>query len=205
MFRLNCSVFKLNFSEFHYSRSVKLSPYIKYSAFVFICDFCLSSLALKVFRYFHGVQLFDQIMLACLSGSLFILGIIWVFLGLKPSQAHLRSFIMWMILVSTFVMLFLGPNTVLNIDRSRSFYVLSWVGDGSVRVDDGRLNLDDVASPEKLNVAGIQERIDEQLNRGLIELKAKTYLLTPKGKLLLTASNKIATFYDLTGWFKNRT
>jgi predicted transcriptional regulator len=109
-----------------------------------------------------------------------------------------------MLLISTLLMLYLGPNTVMNIDRSRSFYVLSWVGNGDIQISNGQLNLSKVISDEKLNISAIKERIGEQVDRGLIERRRTTYILTQKGKVTLSIANRLASFYHLEGWFNNR-
>lgn len=204
MFKLNCSVLELISLKFHYSRPVKIASRIKYSTIILVGDFCLSSLALKILRNFHGIQLFEQIMFSCLIGSLVLGFAIWIYSVMKSIHSKLREFVFWMLLVSTLLMMYLGPNTVMNIDRSRSFYVLSWVGHGDIQINHDQLILSKVVSAEKLNVAGIQERINEQIDRGLIERKSATYLLTYKGKVTLSIANRLATFYQLEGWFNNR-
>jgi predicted transcriptional regulator len=92
----------------------------------------------------------------------------------------------------------------MNIDRSRSFYVLSWVGNGDIQISNGQLNLSKVISDEKLNISAIKERIGEQVDRSLIERRGTTYILTQKGKVMLSIANRLASFYHLEGWFNNR-
>jgi hypothetical protein len=101
-------------------------------------------------------------------------------------------------------MIILVPNTVLNVDRSRSLYVLSWVENKKIETNaDGELILD-VKSPEKFNVFSIKDRLNEQSSRGLIKFQDESYLLTWRGRLTLNLAETLAAFYELDGWFKNR-
>jgi hypothetical protein len=109
-----------------------------------------------------------------------------------------------MLVVGMLTMMFIGPNTVMNIDRSRSFYVLSWADNKGISVDKSGELILNVRSPEKMNVVSIKERVEEQYSRGLIKLQDDTYILTTKGRFMLTMANSIASFYDLEGWAKNK-
>jgi len=110
------------------------------------------------------------------------------------------------ILVITFALvLFLGASsTILNIDRSRSFFVLSWVNQGLVSNKNGQVDLQKVHSMEKLNPEGISQRLSEQMARGLVKVNQNNYVLTNKGKFTLSISDALARIFTLDGWNKNR-
>lgn len=192
------------FTENHYPCQVKIASYAKYAASILTVNFILSALILKAFRHYAGYQLFEQILLSCLIGALLLVLTIRLVVIVKPISADVRVFMIWMILLSSTLMLSVGPNTVMNIDRSRSFYVLSWVQNGDVKFENGQLSLSGVKSSEKLNPLSIRERVDEQISRRLIELRGQKYYLSKKGKLTLSVAKKIADFYLLEGWFKNQ-
>ena len=183
---------------------MKIVPFIKLATLIFVVNFILSAFALKFLRIFSRIQLFEQIMVSVILSAVFI-GIAVLLLRKKsliPSQRV--PTIAWLILVAMLIMIILGPNTVMNVDRSRSFYVLSWVEKGAIELtDDGQLILN-VKSPEKFNLISIKERLDEQSARGLIEFRDQSYFLTWRGKLTLNIAQFLASFYKLDGWFKNR-
>lgn len=183
---------------------MKIVPFAKIATLTFALNFILSAFALKFLRTFSNIQLFEQIMLSAIISALFV----WVaalFLSrnsFMPSQRF--PTVSWLILVSLLLIVTLGPNTVMNVDRSRSFYVLSWVERRAIEVtDDGQLVLN-VNSPEKFNLISIKERLDEQSSRGLIEFRDQSYFLTWRGRLTLSMAEFLAAFYKLDGWFKNR-
>lgn len=92
---------------------------------------------------------------------------------------------------------------VLNIDRSRSFYVLSWAEKNLIEYRDGRLDLNMVKSNEKLSVTSIEQRIIEQQKRNLLEISESKVRLTTQGKILLSFSNLTAKILGLRNWEKN--
>ena len=91
----------------------------------------------------------------------------------------------------------------LNIDRSRSFYVLSWAEKNLIEYSDGRLDLHMVKSNEKLSVTSIELRIIEQQKRNLLEISESKVRLTTQGKILLSFSNLTAKILGLRNWEKN--
>jgi hypothetical protein len=93
--------------------------------------------------------------------------------------------------------------SVLNIDRSRSFYVLSWVHDGLVTKSGSDFDLDKVKSTEKFSSNGISLRIREQSERGLINSEMKTLTLTEKGEIYLVIAKFLASTFKLDNWYKN--
>jgi len=93
--------------------------------------------------------------------------------------------------------------TLVNVDRSRSFYVLSWIDAGEVTNVGGQLDLSKVDSLEKLNPDAIQSRLAEQTQRGYIENQSNKWVLTKKGKSLLLFANWLANKFKLAGWLSN--
>ena len=96
-----------------------------------------------------------------------------------------------------------SQSTLLNIDRSRSFYILSWVSHNEIRINNGQLDLTLIKSQEKLNQAGIEQRYYEQIDRGYISNSHKTIKLTKKGTLIFEMSKLLSRIYHLNGWLKN--
>jgi hypothetical protein len=93
-------------------------------------------------------------------------------------------------------------NVVLNVDRSRSFYILSWVRFEKIELVNGTLNLEKVYSSEKLNSRAIEQRLDEQISRGLVSNNGN-FKLTFRGKITVHFSDFIGNKFSLNGWEMN--
>jgi hypothetical protein len=98
---------------------------------------------------------------------------------------------------------FLVNSVMLNIDRSRSFYVLSWVANGQVYIDSGDHKLM-IRSPEGMNVNGVYQRVEENKARGFIIESGDKYALSFTGKIFLDITNIIAKTYELKNWDINK-
>ena len=140
--------------------------------------------------------IFDQLNLC----GVFI-GLIFIRFRFKTNFLKTRNFETLLMVV---VMVFISQNIYLNIDRSRSFYVLSWISKGEIISTTKGLDLQNVKSTEAENKSAILQRIVEQKSRGLIKKEKNTYKLTEKGNLILNFSELIGKIYDLRGWKMNR-
>ena len=108
------------------------------------------------------------------------------------------------ILLLVLLNLFSQSSTVLNIDRSRSFYLLSWVQSDYLRLNNGILETSKLAPMEAKNSPAILFRINEQLDRGFITVeKSGSLSLTFSGRVLLGFSKLTATLFKLSGWTEN--
>jgi hypothetical protein len=107
------------------------------------------------------------------------------------------------ILFSTTLSIFVVQSTILNVDRSRSFYVLSWTDKDLVSYNGEILNVAKVHSDEKLGLTGVETRINEQISRGLISRHQNELALTRQGKFYLFIANTLAKIYILDHWENN--
>ena len=103
-----------------------------------------------------------------------------------------------LLIVTLFVSL--ANFSLLNIDRSRSFYLLAWIDQSKVRESNSNLDLGMVLSSENRNVNAFQVRINEQVSRGLVSLNGNQYDLTGLGEVYLLISKKAADMFDLENW-----
>jgi hypothetical protein len=101
------------------------------------------------------------------------------------------------------VSFFLLTSTLLNIDRSRSFYILSWVNNGQIKVVGNEIDLSRVMSDEASSSDGIKQRIREQESRGIIVSEGSILKLSAIGTLIYNVSTKLARIFKLNGWFGN--
>ncbi len=93
---------------------------------------------------------------------------------------------------------------ILNVDRSRSFYVLNWVNEKKIVLEEGELKLDNVLSKERLSKEAINVRIVEQIDRGLVLKKGEELSLSNSGKVVLRIAEFVATIFNLQQWRDNR-
>jgi hypothetical protein len=97
-----------------------------------------------------------------------------------------------------------ATSILINIDRSRSFYVLSWVDKYQIKSGVNTNPYESVQSPEKHSIEAIQKRIIEQESRGLISDNGSEFSLTSLGKVTLQISNFFAKIFNLQGWYQNK-
>lgn len=145
-------------------------------------------------------KLFEQIL-----ASTAVCFIVFLVKGLLSSKRLLTSseYLAWLLFVSIFFC-FGASVTLLNIDRSRSFYVLSWVDAGVVSGSISKPDLKNVKSLEKIDVNAISQRLSEQSQRGLISVSNNEFSLTIGGRILVTLSKSLSNLFKLNGWNLNR-
>ena len=95
------------------------------------------------------------------------------------------------------------PYSLLNVDRSRSFYVLSWVDQGEVSIENGQIVVN-VESTEATDTSGVELRLKEQQQRGLIQEANGRYKVTNMGKFILKIANLLAKIFNLKNWEANK-
>ncbi len=148
--------------------------------------------------FFDSTLIFDSIILISTTITFFFLAI-----GKIKQLLTKEDFVNLIILSIALCLCF--QSLILNIDRSRSFYALSWVSQGKVLVkSDGGFDLRGVMSSESTNLEAINQRLVEQESRGLIEISNDEVRLTKVGIVLFVFAEKIADIYDLQGWNQNR-
>lgn len=177
---------------------------VRLCALFFVSELVFSVILLKVIRRFLSLELFESILLSCVLAMLTTFLLLWFYSLRSHFSSLMLSNLIWVLVTTMLLMIFVLPNTVVNIDRSRSFYVLSWVKNGDVFSNKAGGLVVQAKSPEGINAEGIQQRLEEQISRGLVKRQGESYYLTKKGNLTLWIANIIANFYDLDGWYKNR-
>ena len=143
--------------------------------------------------------IFDQLLIICgLTGILF-----W-FLLKSNFQTISKTQVIWQdVGIGVLITFLILISTVVNIDRSRSFYVLGWVYKNEVRESQNHIDLSTVTSSEKKNLDGITQRINEQETRGLLIKNGTLVNLISTGKVVYRISSIFASAFHLEGWVKN--
>jgi hypothetical protein len=93
---------------------------------------------------------------------------------------------------------------LINVDRSRSFYVLSWINEYDFPAVEAQRTYHLVRSSEILAVIPINQRIAEQEQRGFVTSQGGKLELTLKGKAALITADLLAASFRLQGWYKNK-
>jgi hypothetical protein len=180
-----------------------LKPYILHFTIV-IVSFLLSCIILAFSRNFikFNFPLFEEILFGSILAALFTLSFTFYLKKRGALKDSIQTLCYVNILALMFSVLVL-PYSLLNIDRSRSFYVLSWVNQGRVSIENGQIILN-VESTESVDRSGVYLRVVEQQQRGLISRSNQTYEITSMGKLALVIANMLAQTFSLENWETNK-
>lgn len=159
----------------------------------------LETILLFVMRKFSNTTLlFDQIVLSTLLSI--VIFFVSDFLSHRRFViSRLKSLLVIGLLIGNFY-----SYTLMNIDRSRSFYVLNWIDKDKLYFERNNL-VSKVASQEANEIDAIEQRVFEHQSRGLLNIENSGKItLTLMGKLTLKISNFFANVFSLQGWFLNR-
>ena len=159
------------------------------------------TLSIVAFKIIHSLYpstlIYDQIFYI----SIFVLGacmILFRYFYTLNLDKVIASLCLAMVLMS------LNQTFLLNIDRSRSTFVLAWVDKNLVYSDNkNQIYFKGVESLENLNQKASAQRVLENVQRGLIEPIDRSFRLTASGKFLLGICEFSADFFDLRGWKEN--
>jgi hypothetical protein len=170
-----------------------ISFFLRISGMIFMFFLLLFLLRLTGFlNYF----LFEQIIIIG-----FLTGVLLLLL-LSRKKDDLKETIVEVLLVVT-LFTSLANFSLVNIDRSRSFYLLAWIEQGKVLQSNLQLDLSMVFSKENQNIDAIESRLNEQVSRRLVSVNDNYYSLTDLGKVYLFISSKLANWFDLENWKLN--
>jgi hypothetical protein len=140
--------------------------------------------------------------MAAILSSFFCLIIGIYFTPVKRFIGSVRI-ISYLAIIGLLIATIVFPYSLVNVDRSRSFYVLSWVNLGKVSVTSGEITLD-VSSHESVDKIGILERLNEQEQRGLVRQMDGTFVVSNSGKFFLQIANLLSKLFNLENWEKNK-
>jgi hypothetical protein len=89
-----------------------------------------------------------------------------------------------------------------NIDRSKSFYILFWVENNKISISEGNETYlkDFPKIKSRINEYDFTQRIKEHEARGLISSGNGELVLTKTGKFILLTSDLLGRSFRLNGW-----
>jgi hypothetical protein len=140
--------------------------------------------------YFINTLIFEKITIAS--------AILIVFLVVTNMINYERLSIILIIYI--FLILFF-----VNIDRSKSFYVLYWIEKYEIVYNSSNSTfLENIPELEtRISEFDFSQRIQEHQIRGLVAQKGAQLKLTGAGQLILRVSEVFAKYFRLTGWVGN--
>jgi hypothetical protein len=147
--------------------------------------------------YSNSTLLFEQIWLSSLIS--FFLTISMYFRNI--SRSTFREILLISMIVGSLV-----THTLVNVDRSRSFYVLSWIDKQDISYKNSALQINSYVSEELRNSSGVTLRIREAEKRNLIQVDNRgDFQLTFLGSTLLKISESLSYIFQLSLWKKETT
>jgi hypothetical protein len=181
------------------SLSIRFMKFTRYFVFFFFPNlFGLVTLALWRMTD-PKIDLFSQIL--CISILVFFTALLLIIYANKSKQRRrVSKKIFFIPLVMALIFYNLTTATLINIDRSRSFYVLAWLDAGLLTVDSQGNMRNFAISKEAMNMDAISERLEEHRGRLFVTNDNRLSLL---GKETVKASNFLAKVFSLDGWFRN--
>ena len=168
---------------------MKFWPIIRLSLSIFF----LGIIGLILMQYF-----FDNIF-----NNILIITIVITILHLVLNNLLKSKFDISLILLISLIFFTITSLPLVNVDRSRSIYVLSWINEGKIKINNNVIDLAQVESKEKLNIDGVRQRINEQTERGLVIQDGNRLELSKSGQVIIIISKYVAKIFNLNGWEKN--
>jgi hypothetical protein len=95
-------------------------------------------------------------------------------------------------------------SSLVNIDRSRSFYVLSWAQQNKIFKSEKGFVTRGVSSLERMNPLAINARIEEQIHKNLLTVNGEMVIPTGSGKMILRIADTLALVFNLDNWSLNK-
>lgn len=169
-----------------------------------ITNFVMSCLILVFSRNLVelNVPLFEEIIYASVLSTMVMLGSTFFLTKWKLLHDSNRILV-YINIIALLVSVLILPYALLNVDRSRSFYVLSWVDQNKISKS-GDQFLVQVQSSESLDIRGVKQRVEEQQQRGLIRENNGVYQVTEIGSFMLGVANFLAELFNLENWKSNK-
>ena len=157
-----------------------------------------SLLILLILAFWRIFEIRTAIFIQIFISSLFLLSILYL---LRYSRVNLKSFNgneMISIIIGMLLVLFL----ILNIERSRSIFLLKWVeAAGRNGITISELSIQKDLSKSDLNA--IIQRVEEQDQTGFLFTKNERIYISSSGKILVFFFASVARFERLEGYVRS--
>ena len=144
------------------------------------------------------ILLFESMLLSILITILFVLILYWVRREREFKQFAFEDLLA--IVLSLVLFYSISGSTILNVDRSKSFYVLSWVHDyGPISENELAQRLQ--SKYGAYDSISINQRLVEQTSRGVLVFRGGRYQTSVVGDIYWYVATGIASIFKLSGWY----
>ncbi len=161
-------------------------------------------LILLVQRHLYAKEdFFTQINISIFIQLIICLALLFFFRRMTQTESSFRRNAHFLITLNLAMFIVL-QFTLVNVDRSRSFYVLSWANEDKIYKSENGFVLAGVVSLEALNSQAINARIEEQIQKKF--LSNQDYLIRPTraGSVLIWTANSLSIIFKLENWKRNK-
>ncbi len=149
-------------------------------------------------QFTQQILLFESILLSIIITILFNVWLIWARRKKQSEKFVYEDFLA--ITLSLVLFYSISASTVLNVDRSKSFYVISWVHDLGP-ISEKNLALKLRTRYGEYDSISIHQRLLEQKARGIFIVEDDLYQTSILGNIYWHAANGIASVFNLSGWY----
>jgi hypothetical protein len=160
--------------------------------------FTCFSILLCLRQFIQDILLFESILLSMVITILLSANLYWIRSKIHSKQFAYEDFLA--ITLSFVVFYSIAGSTVLNVDRSKSFYVISWVHDLGP-ISEKNLSQKLRNRYGEYDSISIHQRLLEQRARGLFIVKDDLYQTSMLGNFYWYTANSIAYIFNLSGWY----
>ena len=174
----------------------RLTAFLKNEAVKVLYGFLFTAIMMFLLAALRAITVDNFLFLQIVFVSVSLLFLTYFFSRSKWSNKRICGNEIYLVLFAFTISSFL----LLNVDRSRSVYLLKWV-DAAGANGITSLELNSKASVNDLGKIALNQRIDEQIESGNLIRNAEGNLQTSyQGKLLNSIFKLTAKFLNLTGY-----
>ena len=168
--------------------------------------FCTGMSTMSLFAQRHLYtqgDIFTQINISIFIALITCLMLVFSFRKETDTKSSFQRNAHFLITISLLMFIVLQFSLV-NIDRSRSFYVLSWANEDKVYKSENGFTLVGVVSLEASNNEAINARINEQIQKKFLSYQGDLIQPTFAGSVLVWTADSLSNIFRLENWKKNK-
>jgi len=146
--------------------------------------------------------LYEEILIATILSFILSFLIIATTMPQKISVSLIRRFFQG-ITIGVLLFYIFSFSVIMNVDRSKSLYVLNWFHEEQP-VSKSQMEILLIKKYGEYDKIYIEQRIQEQLERKVFQKKGNFIALTKLGSFYWNVGNIVARIFHLDGWFASR-
>ena len=146
-------------------------------------------------RKFYSERILEQLFVLAIGIAMFFTSM--MFIGTLTISISMVISVAINIFTLNFLIFVL---LLINIDRSRSTYVIAWINSGWVKINDGNFEYDEKILRIENNTAMLDQRILEHKSRKILCITKNDIELLLLGKTIYVLANIMSKFFNLVNW-----